>query len=166
MCPGLITTLNARRFLTVPLCRLFDRWGRLAQVLRSHHWVGLYVRVKPEKKGFGYSWELGGIAHVNDDVSAPCTIHVREVRRLGLDLLEDGLDGLAEAPVSGQCVPPLCGDAERDHEAHLHSSFPPSLGADRYVHGEHGANHRPTHEPYASFMRKSRLIRVKHHALN
>jgi hypothetical protein len=85
-----------------------DRWCRSAQVLRGHHRMGLYGRVQSEQKGFPYSGDLGGVAHVDDEVSAPCAFHNRKVRRLGLDLLTDGLNTFA-APPSRQAGLPWSG---------------------------------------------------------
>src|SRR5215212_7097701 len=121
-----MASLYSRSTLAVPLRRLFDRRSRPLQVLRCHHWMDLDGRVQSEEKRFRYSGDLGGVVHVNNEVSTPCAFHVCEVPRLGIDLLKYRSNGLVEVPVPGQFVSLLRGDAEREHEAHMHYSFPPA----------------------------------------
>jgi hypothetical protein len=97
---GLTVTLRARCTLAVPLRRLFDRRCRPLQVLRCHHRMDLYGGVQAHEKGFRHSGDLGGVVHVKDEVSTPCAFHVREVRRLGVNILKYGSNGLAEVPLA------------------------------------------------------------------
>src|SRR5215216_411377 len=117
--PGPMDSLYALGSLAVPLRRLFDRFSRPLQVLRCHHRMDLYGRVQSEEKRFRYSGDLGRVVHVNNKVSAPCAFHVREVRRLRIDLFNDRPNGLIEGPVPGQFVSRICREAEREHEAHV-----------------------------------------------
>src|SRR5215204_4553421 len=110
--------LYALGSLAVPLRCLFDRWSRPLQVLRCHHRMDLYGRVQSEEKRFRHSGDLGGVVHVNNKVSTPCTFHVREVRCLRIDLFNDRSNSLIEGPVPGQFVSRICREAEREHEAH------------------------------------------------
>ncbi len=52
--------------------------------------MGLYGRAQPKEEGFGESRHLGGVVHVDDQVSPSGTFYVREVGRLGLEILEYG----------------------------------------------------------------------------
>src|SRR5215217_6036239 len=110
--------LYALGSLAVPLRCLFDRFSRHLQVLRCHHRMDLYGRVQSEEKRLGHSGDLGGVVHVNNKVSTPCTFHVREVRSLRIDLFNDRSNSLIEGPVPGQFVSRICWEAEREHEAH------------------------------------------------
>src|SRR3712207_2472831 len=56
--------------------------------------------------------------HVDDEIPTSCPIHVREVRRLGFELLHYGLEVLSETPVLNGCIGLLCGHAGTNHEAH------------------------------------------------
>src|SRR5215217_4717484 len=103
--PGPMDSLYALGSLAVPLRRLFDRWSRPLQVLRCHHRMDLYGRVQSEEKRFRYSGDLGGVVHVNNEVSTPCAFHVCEVRCLEFDLLKDRLNSLAHVTAPGQSFP-------------------------------------------------------------
>ena len=83
-------------------------------------------RVQSEEKRFRYSGDLGGVVHVNNEVSTPCAFHICEVRRLRIDLLKDRLNSLAHVTVPGQFISLLVRETEREHEAHMHYSFPPA----------------------------------------
>src|SRR5829696_4328183 len=118
--------LYALGSLAVPLRCLFDRWSRPLQVLRCHNRMDLYGRVQSEEKRFRHSGDLGGVVHVNNKVSTPCSFHVRKVRRFGVDLLKDRLNSLAHVTAPSQFISLVVRETEREHEAHLHYSFLPA----------------------------------------
>src|SRR5918998_6188153 len=72
--------------LAVLLRYLLQVWPRLLEVLRDHHGMGLYGRAQSEEEGFGERGHLGGVVHVDDEVSASGTFYISEVRRLGLEV--------------------------------------------------------------------------------
>src|SRR5215212_5999040 len=77
------------------------------------------------EEGFCHAGELRGVVHVDEEDPASGTVHVREVRRLGLDLFHNGLHGLRESSLLDECVGYLRGHAETEHETHTLSLSPP-----------------------------------------
>jgi hypothetical protein len=74
--PQASTTYEEDDALAVLLCRLVDSWGSLRKVLGDHDGMDLDSGIQPEEKGFRYGGDLGCIVHVDDDVSASCTLYV------------------------------------------------------------------------------------------